>query len=121
VASRVSATQCYSAVASSNRAHINVQEGERVRAGEPLMDGPVDPHDILRVRGEKELQALPGRARSELSQRSALPVRLALRKMAERERFELSWPDGLGTLAVCWAPRSPFPLRGPGPRCCPWI
>ena len=34
--------------------------------------------------------------------------------MAERERFELSWPDGLGTLAVCWAPRSPFPLRGPG-------
>jgi DNA-directed RNA polymerase subunit beta' len=37
-------------------AHINVQEGERVRAGEPLMDGPIDPHDILRVRGEKELQ-----------------------------------------------------------------
>ncbi|MBN2370950.1 MAG: DNA-directed RNA polymerase subunit beta' [Vicinamibacteria bacterium] len=37
-------------------AHINVQEGERVRAGEALMDGPIDPHDILRVRGEKELQ-----------------------------------------------------------------
>jgi DNA-directed RNA polymerase subunit beta' len=37
-------------------AHINVQEGERVRAGEQLMDGPIDPHDILRVRGEKELQ-----------------------------------------------------------------
>ena len=37
-------------------AHINVQEGERVRAGEPMMDGPIDPHDILRVRGEKELQ-----------------------------------------------------------------
>jgi DNA-directed RNA polymerase subunit beta' len=37
-------------------AHINVQEGERVRAGEPLMDGPIDPHDILRVRGERELQ-----------------------------------------------------------------
>jgi DNA-directed RNA polymerase subunit beta' len=37
-------------------AHINVQEGEKVRAGEPLMDGPIDPHDILRVRGEKELQ-----------------------------------------------------------------
>jgi len=27
-----------------------------VKAGEPLMDGPIDPHDILRVRGEKELQ-----------------------------------------------------------------
>jgi DNA-directed RNA polymerase subunit beta' len=37
-------------------AHINVQEAERVRAGEALMDGPIDPHDILRVRGEKELQ-----------------------------------------------------------------
>ena len=36
--------------------HINVQEGERVRAGEPLMDGPRNPHDIFAVLGEKELQ-----------------------------------------------------------------
>jgi DNA-directed RNA polymerase subunit beta' len=36
--------------------HINVQEGERLRAGEPLMDGPLNPHDILAVLGEKELQ-----------------------------------------------------------------
>jgi DNA-directed RNA polymerase subunit beta' len=36
--------------------HINVQEGEKVTAGEPLMDGPRDPHDILAVLGEKELQ-----------------------------------------------------------------
>ena len=36
--------------------HINVQEGERVKAGEPLMDGPRNPHDILAVLGEKELQ-----------------------------------------------------------------
>src|SRR6202035_1254294 len=36
--------------------HINVQEGERVKAGEPLMDGPRNPHDILDVLGEKELQ-----------------------------------------------------------------
>ncbi|MGN6592159.1 MAG: DNA-directed RNA polymerase subunit beta' [Terriglobales bacterium] len=36
--------------------HIAVQEGERVRAGEPLMDGPRNPHDILAVLGEKELQ-----------------------------------------------------------------
>jgi DNA-directed RNA polymerase subunit beta' len=36
--------------------HINVQEGEKVKAGEPLMDGPRDPHDILAVLGEKELQ-----------------------------------------------------------------
>ncbi|HMB82613.1 MAG TPA: hypothetical protein VKI40_01045, partial [Terriglobales bacterium] len=37
--------------------HINVQEGERVRAGEPLMDGPLNPHDILAVLGEKQLQS----------------------------------------------------------------
>jgi DNA-directed RNA polymerase subunit beta' len=36
--------------------HINVQENERVSAGDPLMDGPRNPHDILDVRGEKELQ-----------------------------------------------------------------
>jgi DNA-directed RNA polymerase subunit beta' len=36
--------------------HINVQEGERVRAGDPLMDGPRNPHDILDVLGETELQ-----------------------------------------------------------------
>jgi DNA-directed RNA polymerase subunit beta' len=36
--------------------HINVQENERVRAGEPLMDGPRDPHDILKVLGARELQ-----------------------------------------------------------------
>ncbi len=36
--------------------HINVQESERVRSGDPLMDGPRNPHDILAVLGEKELQ-----------------------------------------------------------------
>ena len=36
--------------------HVNVQDGERVRAGDPLMDGPSNPHDILHVLGEKELQ-----------------------------------------------------------------
>jgi len=36
--------------------HIKVQEGERVRAGDALMDGPQNPHDILHVLGESELQ-----------------------------------------------------------------
>ncbi|MEO6391315.1 MAG: DNA-directed RNA polymerase subunit beta', partial [Pyrinomonadaceae bacterium] len=36
--------------------HINVQEGDRVRAGEALMDGPLNPHDILRVLGMNKLQ-----------------------------------------------------------------
>jgi DNA-directed RNA polymerase subunit beta' len=37
--------------------HVNVQEGEKVRAGEALMDGPSNPHDILNVLGEKALQS----------------------------------------------------------------
>lgn len=36
--------------------HINVQEEDRVKSGEPLMDGPLNPHDILRVRGTEALQ-----------------------------------------------------------------
>ncbi|MCP4601441.1 MAG: DNA-directed RNA polymerase subunit beta' [Proteobacteria bacterium] len=35
--------------------HISVKEGDRVKAGEPLMDGAANPHDILRVNGEKAL------------------------------------------------------------------
>ncbi len=37
--------------------HINVQEGEHVGAGEPLIDGPLNPHDLLAVLGEKYTQA----------------------------------------------------------------
>ncbi|MDH5542957.1 MAG: DNA-directed RNA polymerase subunit beta' [Nitrospinota bacterium] len=36
--------------------HINVHEGDYVEAGEPLVDGALNPHDILNIMGEKELQ-----------------------------------------------------------------
>jgi len=36
--------------------HINVHEGDEVQPGEPLMDGAANPHDILRILGENELQ-----------------------------------------------------------------
>jgi DNA-directed RNA polymerase subunit beta' len=36
--------------------HINVHDGDYVRAGEPLMDGSANPHDILGILGAKELQ-----------------------------------------------------------------
>jgi DNA-directed RNA polymerase subunit beta' len=35
--------------------HVSVHEGDRVRAGEALMDGSSNPHDILRIKGEKDL------------------------------------------------------------------
>ncbi|MFQ5667313.1 MAG: DNA-directed RNA polymerase subunit beta' [Candidatus Binatia bacterium] len=35
--------------------HISAHEGDQIRAGEPLMDGSSNPHDILTVLGEKAL------------------------------------------------------------------
>lgn len=35
--------------------HVVVTEGDFIRAGEPLVDGPLNPHDILKVLGEKAL------------------------------------------------------------------
>ena len=36
--------------------HLRVHTGDHVRAGEMLTDGPLVPHDILRIAGEAELQ-----------------------------------------------------------------
>jgi DNA-directed RNA polymerase subunit beta' len=37
-------------------AHVSVQEGEFVQAGDGITEGPINPHDILAILGEKELQ-----------------------------------------------------------------
>ncbi|RKY01225.1 DNA-directed RNA polymerase subunit beta', partial [Candidatus Poribacteria bacterium] len=37
--------------------HMIVREGEWVRAGDRLTEGPLDPHDILRIKGETAVQA----------------------------------------------------------------
>ena len=37
--------------------HIAVREGEYIRVGETIMDGPSDPHDILRISGHKVLSS----------------------------------------------------------------
>ena len=36
--------------------HFRVHKGDRVRAGEPLVDGPLIPRDILRISGEEIVQ-----------------------------------------------------------------
>ncbi len=36
--------------------HLVVYEGDKVYAGEPLTDGPINPHDMLMVKGEKDVQ-----------------------------------------------------------------
>jgi len=37
--------------------HVSVHEGDWVKAGEPLMDGAVNPHSILDILGPNELQS----------------------------------------------------------------
>ncbi len=37
--------------------HLNVHTGDKVQAGDPLTQGPLVPHDILRIRGEEALEA----------------------------------------------------------------
>ena len=36
--------------------HLKVHEGDYVTAGQQLCDGNIDPHDILRVKGDKQVQ-----------------------------------------------------------------
>ncbi len=36
--------------------HLNVVEGQRVEAGQPVAEGSLNPHDILRIKGETALQ-----------------------------------------------------------------
>ncbi len=36
--------------------HMRVHEGDRVRAGDRLSEGSIDPHDILKIMGENEVQ-----------------------------------------------------------------
>lgn len=36
--------------------HLHFQEGEEVRSGEQLTDGPINPHDILSIQGEEAVQ-----------------------------------------------------------------
>jgi DNA-directed RNA polymerase subunit beta' len=35
---------------------LRVQDGDHIRKGEKIDDGPIDPHDILRIKGPRELQ-----------------------------------------------------------------
>ncbi len=37
--------------------HIAIREGEYIKEGETIMEGPSDPHDILRIAGSKALSA----------------------------------------------------------------
>ena len=49
-----------STVAVPKGRYVIVNEGDYVRPGDPIMDGPTNPHEILRVMGEKAVAAYIG-------------------------------------------------------------
>ena len=51
--SRGEAAQLYEVPAGK---HLRVHEGDRVRAGDRLTEGPVNPHDILLIKGPRAVQ-----------------------------------------------------------------
>src|SRR5690625_4287829 len=68
--------------------HLRVHEGDMVRAGDRLSEGPVNPHDILRIKGPRavqeyllnEVQERSEEHTSELQSRGHLVCRLLLEK-----------------------------------------
>ena len=38
-------------------AYLMVRDGDKINAGDPLTSGPLNPHDILRIRGKEALQS----------------------------------------------------------------
>ncbi len=78
--------------------HVNVQDGEKVHAGDPLIDGSINPHDVLAILGEKELQRymvdkiqevyrLPERGDQRQAHRGGRPPDDALRQDRRGRRY----------------------------------
>ncbi len=73
--------------------HLHVQEGDFVQAGQPLTDGAVNPHDILRVRGIKEVQEYLVDQIQEVYRQQGVPiddkhVEIIVRQMLQKVRIE---------------------------------
>ena len=79
----------------SHGKHLRVHAGDFVRAGEALVDGPLVPHDILRISGEeavqqyltREIQNVYRSQRVEINDKHIeIIVAQMLRKVRDRER-----------------------------------
>ena len=86
--------------------HINVQEGERVNAGEPLMDGPLNPHDILAVLGEKELQAYLVNEIQEVYRLQGVNISDKHIEVIVRQMMRWVKVEDVGDTSSCWNSRS---------------
>jgi DNA-directed RNA polymerase subunit beta' len=79
--------------------HLMVYEGDRVGVGEPITDGPINPHDILRVKGVKECQEYLVSAVQEVYRLQGVMIddrhiELIIREMLENVRITKSGSTG---------------------------
>ena len=72
--------------------YLRVHGGDRVRAGDPLVDGPLVPHDILRISGEEAVQRYLLR---EIQNVYRSPARRD-RRQAPRDHHRPDAPQGAG-------------------------
>jgi DNA-directed RNA polymerase subunit beta' len=73
--------------------HLHVQEADLVTAGQPLTDGAINPHDILRVRGIKEVQEYLVDQIQEVYRPQGVPIddkhiEIIVRQMLQKVRIE---------------------------------
>jgi DNA-directed RNA polymerase subunit beta' len=73
--------------------HLHVQEGDFVQAGQALTDGAINPHDILRVRGIKEVQEYLVDQIQEVYRQQGVPIddkhiEIIVRQMLQKVRIE---------------------------------
>ena len=72
--------------------YLRVHGGDRVHAGDPLVEGPLVPHDILRIKGEEAVQRVPAPRNPE---RLPLAAR-GDRRQAHRDHHRPDAPQGEG-------------------------
>ena len=73
--------------------HLHVQEGDYVRSGNPMTDGAINPHDILRVKGIKDVQEYLVDQIQEVYRAQGVPiddkhVEIIVRQMLQKVRIE---------------------------------
>jgi DNA-directed RNA polymerase subunit beta' len=72
--------------------HVPVQKGDRVKAGEALTDGAINPHDLLRIEGVKALAAYLVNEVQEIYRLQGVPINdkhieVIVRQMLKRVRI----------------------------------
>ena len=104
----------------SHGKHLRVHAGDFVRAGEALVDGPLVPHDILRISGEEAVQQYLTREiqnvyRSQRVEINDKHIEIIVAQMLRKVRVETTGDTTLAARQRDGQVRVPRGQRGAGP------